>query len=63
MEDEWYSGDTSTAGGAIPVGGGHGASTVRGGYGDSFTPPTSNNGMMPGQVSTGAWLLGCCNVK
>lgn len=55
MEDEWYSGAGEPSGG--PVGGaiagaGHpaGMATGRGAYGDSFTPPSSHNGMMPGQV-------------
>lgn len=59
MEDEWYSGGDPSAGG--PVGGaiagaGHpaGMATARGAYGDSFTPPTSHKGMMPGQV--GSWI-------
>lgn len=54
MEDEWYSGDTSTgvgaaAGGAIAGRGGVGGAAGRAGYGDSFTPPTSHK-VLSGQV-------------
>lgn len=60
MEDEWYSGQGTSA----DIGGGHGGdggamgvggrASAAGRYGPSFTPPNSHGtpGMMPGQVCT-----------
>lgn len=61
MEDEWYSGGGTTGGaigGAVAGGGGTqaGMAATGGGYGDSFTPPTSRNGVLAGQV-------GCCRER
>lgn len=51
MEDEWYSGADTSDG----TGGGGGGALAGGGakqrtpYGDSFTPPSSQSGIMAGQ--------------
>ncbi|CAM9577286.1 unnamed protein product, partial [Ectocarpus sp. 13 AM-2016] len=56
MEDEWYSGADTTDG----TGGGVGGALAGGGaqqrtpYGDSFTPPSSQGGIMAGQQAYGA---------
>ncbi|CAN0125992.1 unnamed protein product, partial [Ectocarpus fasciculatus] len=56
MEDEWYSGADTTDG----TGGGGGGALAGGGakqrtpYGDSFTPPSSQSGIMAGQQAYGA---------